>query len=138
MSRADGTAERAAELVALELGNGACVEVVAGVESAVAQEFKGGAVELVGARSGDDADLRAVALAVACAVGVGGDVELAHRIHAQQLAAGSSGVTLMSDAPVYSMPLSRKRLSWGRRPLTANMLPTEEFEVPMLPERSPV
>ena len=48
------------------------------------------------------------------------------------------GVTLMSDAPVYSIPLSRNRLSCGRRPLTANMLPTEEFEVPMPPERWPV
>jgi hypothetical protein len=41
----------------------------------------------------------------------------------------------MSDAPVYSTPLSRKRLSCGRRPLTANMFPTEEFDVPMEPER---
>ena len=58
-------AQRAAELVALELGNRALVEVVARVERAVAQEFECRAVQLVGARSGDDADLRAVALAVA-------------------------------------------------------------------------
>ena len=45
------------------------------------------------------------------------------------------GVVLISEAPVYSMPLSRKRLSCGRRPETENMLPTEEFEVPVPPER---
>ncbi len=45
------------------------------------------------------------------------------------------GVVLISEAPVYSMPLRRKRLSWGRRPETENMLPTEEFEVPTPPER---
>ena len=45
------------------------------------------------------------------------------------------GVVLIRDAPVYSIPFSRKRLSCGRRPETENMLPTEEFEVPVLPER---
>src|ERR1700728_684679 len=48
------------------------------------------------------------------------------------------GVTLMSEAPVYSTPLSRKRLSCGRRPEMENMFPTDEFEVPMLPERCAV
>ena len=45
------------------------------------------------------------------------------------------GVTLMSEAPVYSMPLRRNRLSCGRRPETEYMLPTDEFEVPTPPER---
>jgi hypothetical protein len=41
----------------------------------------------------------------------------------------------MTDAPVYSIPFSRKRFSCGLRPATANMLPTAEFEVPTPPER---
>ncbi len=47
--------------------------------------------KLIGAGGGDDADLRAVALAVAGAVGVGCHVELAHCIDAEQLAAGAAG-----------------------------------------------
>ena len=88
---ANGSSERAAELVALKLGNGALVEVVARIECAVADEFKCGAVQFVGARSRDDADLRAIALAVGGAIGVGRNVELAHSIDAEQLAAGSTG-----------------------------------------------
>src|SRR5580698_4514371 len=45
------------------------------------------------------------------------------------------GVTLMSDAPVYSIPFSRKRLSCGRRPDTEYILPTDELDVPTPPER---
>ena len=45
----DRPAERAAELVALEDGDGALVEVVSGVKSAVADELECGAVDLVGA-----------------------------------------------------------------------------------------
>ena len=71
MFAANGAAERAAELVALKLGNRALVEVVARIERAVAEELECRAVQLIGAGSGDDADLRAVALAVAGAVGVG-------------------------------------------------------------------
>ena len=47
------------------------------------------------------------------------------------------GVILISEAPVYSMPFNRKRFSCGRRPDTANMLPTAELDVPTPPERSP-
>jgi hypothetical protein len=46
------------------------------------------------------------------------------------------GVLSISDAPVYSTPFSRKRFSCGLRPETANMLPTTEFDVPTVPERS--
>ena len=88
---ANGAAERCAELVALKLGNRALVEVVARIECAVANELKCCAVQLIGARSGDDADLRAVAFAVGGAIGVGRHVELAHRIDAEQLAARSAG-----------------------------------------------
>jgi hypothetical protein len=46
---ANGSAERAAELIALKFGDGTNVEVVASVERAVADEFKCVAVQLVGA-----------------------------------------------------------------------------------------
>src|SRR6202035_1026177 len=88
---ADGAAERAAEVVALELGDLLLIEVVACIERAVAQEFVGGAMQLIGAASGDDADLRALAFAEGGGVGVAGDVELAHGIDAEQLAAGAAG-----------------------------------------------
>ena len=45
----------------------------------------------IGAGGGDDADLRAVALAVGGAVGVGDHVEFAHCVDAEQLAAGAAG-----------------------------------------------
>ena len=86
----DGTAERAAEVVALKFGNLLLVEVVAGVERAIAQELIGCAMQSVGAAGGDDADLRALALAECGGVGVAGDVELAHGIDAEQLAAGAT------------------------------------------------
>ena len=87
----DGAAERGAEVVALELGDAGLVEVVAGVEEAVAEELVGGAVELVGAGGGDDGDLRAFALAVGGGVGVGDDVELADGVDAEELAGGAAG-----------------------------------------------
>ncbi len=43
----DGAAERAAEVVALELGNLCLVEVVARVEGGVAEELVCGAVEVI-------------------------------------------------------------------------------------------
>ena len=88
---ADWTAQSSAELVALELGNRCLVKVVARVKSAVADEFEGRAVQSVGAGIGDDRDLRAIALAEAGTVSVGDDVELAYRVDAEQLAAGSAG-----------------------------------------------
>ena len=83
-------AQRRAKLVALELRNRRLVKVVARIESAVAQKFKYRAMQTVGAGGGHDAHLRAVALAVAGAVGVCHHVELAYRIHSQQLAAGAA------------------------------------------------
>ena len=48
-------------------------------------------MELVRSAGGDDADLRALALAEGGGVGVAGDVELAHSIDAEKLAAGAAG-----------------------------------------------
>ena len=84
----DRAAQRCAEVIALELRNARGVKVVARVEVRVAQELIGRAVNSVGPRSGDDGDLCAGPLAVRCGVGVGDDVELAHRLYAEQLAAG--------------------------------------------------
>ena len=86
----DGTAQRAAEAVAPEWRDGALVEEIARVERAIAQEFVERAVQAIAAGGRDDADLRAGALAVFGAVGVGDHVEFAHPVHAQQLAAGAS------------------------------------------------
>ena len=88
---AEGATEGGAEVVALELGDAGAVEVVAGVEVAVAEELVDGAVEGVGAAGGDDGDLRAVALAVGGGVGVGDDVELADAVDAEELAGGAAG-----------------------------------------------
>ena len=67
------------------------IEVVAGIERAVAEELVSGAVNVVVAGCGDDGDLRAGALAVVSSVGVADDVEFAHGLDAKQLAAGAAG-----------------------------------------------
>src|SRR6202007_555573 len=80
-----------AELVALERGDCALVEVIPRVECAVADEFECRAVQLIGAGTGNDADLRAIALAIGSAIRVGCYVEFAYRVDAEQLAAGAAG-----------------------------------------------
>ena len=92
-------------------------------------------MELIRAVGGDDVDLRSRALAILGAVSVLDHREFAHRIHAQQLSAAPPGVLLISEALVNSIPFSRKRFSCGRRPETANIFPTTEFEVPIPPAR---
>ena len=87
----DRTTEGGAVVVALELGDAGLVEVVAGVEEAVAKELVDVTVELVGAGGGDDGDLRAIALAVGSGVGVGDDVEFANAVDAEELAGGAAG-----------------------------------------------
>ena len=79
----DRAAERTAEHVALERRNRAVVEVVAGIERAIAQEFVGVAVKLVGAGGGDDVDLRAGTLAVGGAVAIADHGKFAHGIDAK-------------------------------------------------------
>ena len=86
----DGAADRAAVIVALQRGLIACVgnqgkpgggivgavEVVAGVESFVAEVVKGLAVELVGAGASGDGDNRAITAAILRAEGGVIDLEL--------------------------------------------------------------
>src|ERR1019366_321979 len=78
-------------LVAAERRDGGLVEEIAGVERAVAQEFKNRAVERVGSGARDDADLRSGALSIFGGVGIGEDVELADGVDAQQFAARAAG-----------------------------------------------
>ena len=59
----DGTAQRGAEVVALELGNAGEVEIVAGIEEAVADELVNVTVKLVASGGRNDGDLGAVAAA---------------------------------------------------------------------------
>ena len=92
-------------------------------------------MQFVGAGCGDDADLRAVALAVAGAVGVGDHVELAHRIHAQQLAAGAARRHVDQRSAGVFDAVQQKQIVLRPASADANMLPTDEFEVPMPPER---
>ena len=85
------SAERAAELVAVEVGLVVGVEEVARVERVVAVELVDAAVELVGARLGQDVDLPARVAAELGAVGVRLDPELANRLHAERRAGGAAG-----------------------------------------------
>jgi len=76
----DGTANGSAENVAFEMRDVAVIEEVASVESAVAQEFVGRAVKLVGAVRSDDIDLSAGTLAIFGTVGVFHNGEFADRV----------------------------------------------------------
>ena len=78
-----GTAERAAELVALILRAvfGGRSEEVAGVGDAIAEELVGGSVDLVGAALQHHVDLPAGIAAGEGVVGAGGHLELAHGVH---------------------------------------------------------
>ena len=87
----DRAAGGCAEDVAFEMRDVAVIEEVASVERAVAHEFVGGAVELVGSVGGDDVDLRAGTLAVFGAVGVFDDGKFADGVDAEQLTAEAAG-----------------------------------------------
>src|ERR1700722_3343228 len=84
----DGTAQSAAEHIALKLRNRALIEEVARVQVAIAEELIDAPAHLVGAGGGDDADLRPWTLSVFSPVGVRDNVELPHRVYAQKLSAG--------------------------------------------------
>jgi hypothetical protein len=88
---ANGTAERAAEVVALKIRNLLPIEIVACVECAVAQELIRRAMQPICAAGSNDTDLCALAFAESGGVRVAGDIEFAHRVNAEQLAAGTAG-----------------------------------------------
>src|ERR1700736_475914 len=69
----------------------AVIEKVARIQSAVAQEFVGGAVKVVGSVGGDDVDLRARTFSVVCAVGILYHRKFTYGVDAQKLTARSSG-----------------------------------------------
>ena len=95
-------------------------------------------MELIGARSGYDRDLRPRALSVFRSVVVLHQFKFADGIHTQKLSAGAAGRHIDLEEPVYSIPFKRKRFASGRCPETENMLPTAEADVPTPPARSPV
>jgi len=55
-------------------------------------------------------------------------------IHAQKFAAGAARRDIDKRGAGVFNAIEQEDIVLGRRPLTANMLPTEEFEVPMPPE----
>ena len=83
----DRPAQRAAKHVALKLWNRPVIEKVSSIECAVAQEFVGTAVQLIGASSGDNTHLRAWTFSVCCAVGILHHAEFADGIHSEELPA---------------------------------------------------
>ncbi len=87
-----GAAERAAELVALKAGGGSAVEEIAGIRRRCCAGIRRANRAGFGAGLGDDQHLRAGPLAVFGAVGIGEQVEFAHRVDAQQLLAGAAGL----------------------------------------------
>src|SRR5581483_11634231 len=87
---ADRSAQRASEDVALKLRRAALIEVIASIERAVAKKFVSVPVNLVRARSSNNAHLRARSFAVFGAIRIRHNVEFAHRIDAQELSAGAA------------------------------------------------
>ena len=83
-------AQSSSEHIALELRDASLVKEIARVQRAVAKKFVHAAMQLIGARCGNDAHLSARPLAVLRSVGVRHHVEFAHRVHSQQLAARAS------------------------------------------------
>ena len=67
------------------------IEVVAGVQAAVAEVLERASMQLVRPRVGYDADLAAGSLPVFSAIAVLDQVEFPHRIHSQHLAARAIG-----------------------------------------------
>src|SRR5215468_5810050 len=90
-------ANAAAELVSPERRGGTLtavridIENGSGVQSAVAEKFKHGSMELVRPGLSHDADLRAGALSVFCRIGAALDVKFTDRIDAEQISAHSTG-----------------------------------------------
>src|SRR2546429_5309620 len=67
--------------IALKLRNRSLIKVVPGIQSAVAQEFVGGAVHLVASRRGHDADLSAGPFPILSPVRIRHDVKFMNRVH---------------------------------------------------------
>src|SRR5215467_3688474 len=86
----DRPAKRCAELIALEGRRGSKIKVVGSVEGVVAEKFVGRAVELVGARLGDNRYLRGGPLAVLGSIVVAQDVKLSHSFDADEILAGAT------------------------------------------------
>src|SRR5215469_12162880 len=82
-----GASQSSAELVPAKRRIGALSEEIAGVQNIVSQEFEQVAMQLIGSRHCDHADLPSRAFAVFSAVGVFENIEFADGVNAQQQAA---------------------------------------------------
>src|ERR1017187_7871317 len=98
----DGAAERSSELIAAQRGNLGRIELVAGVECAVAEELVGVAVELVAAGTRDCVDDSAGGLAVVGGGVAGDDGEFLNGVDAEvaadDAARAAVGVVIDADA----------------------------------------
>ena len=84
-------AQRAAKLVSLERrGADRLIEKVPGIQLVIAQKLKDRAMQLVGARLRDHADLRAGALAVFGRISIADHIEFPDGVNAQQLSANAA------------------------------------------------
>src|SRR6266478_3146069 len=102
MVPADGTAERSAELIALERRDLGTIEKPPGIQRAVAQEFVSGAMNLIGARASDSVYDSSRRLAVLGRVVAGQDRKLLNSVYAEvsaKYAAGTAiGIIVNADA----------------------------------------
>src|SRR5207302_3031498 len=95
-------ANRAAKLISLKRWDGAGVEVVSGVELAVAEELIGTAMDLISPRAGNCIDHASRGLAIVCRVVAGDYREFLNRVHAKVAAQDAPrravGVVIETDA----------------------------------------
>src|SRR5437870_2121696 len=87
---ADWTAGRTTELISLEWWNRVLIKKVSGIQRAVTQELKHGAMKRIRSRFRDNVHLTADTMTGFSRVDTGHDVELAHRIDSKQLPADTA------------------------------------------------
>ena len=109
----DWTAERAAELI-LPKGRAVRIEITAGIQIGIAQEFEGIAVEGIAPGLGDDVDHAAVVIAVLGIEVVGEDAELINRIEVRHDRRASIHVLLHVN-PIHQETIGGFSLSVDRQ-----------------------
>ena len=87
---ADWTAGRTTELISLEWWNRVLIKKVSGIQRAVTQELKHGAMKRIRSRFRDNCHLTADTMAGFSGLDTGHDVELAYRIDSKQLPADTA------------------------------------------------
>src|SRR5262249_45337368 len=87
---ADWNAGRTTKLISLEWWNRVLIEKVSGIQRAVTQELKHGAMKQIRSRFRDNVHLTADTVAGFSGIDTGHDVELAYCIDSKQLAANAA------------------------------------------------